>query len=51
VVVVGYTVEIVGTDEVTDFVASRLQGDLLATGVFADGFEGGNTSAWSDSTP
>jgi hypothetical protein len=46
-VVVGYTIEVVGTDEITDLAMARLQGDLL----FHDGFESGDVSRWAPSVP
>jgi uncharacterized delta-60 repeat protein len=51
VVVVGYTVEIAGEDEITDFAATRLTGDLELVRIFADGFESGNTSTWAETAP
>jgi len=47
VVVVGYTVEVVGVDEFSDFAVARLLGGGV---VFADGFESGDTSHWSLAT-
>jgi len=45
IVVAGYTVEVVGPDEFTDLFVARLIGDPPP--MFVDGFESGDTSAWS----